>query len=162
MPLDTQRQPRLNRLHQILESDVFSPNRSSHATPSYEQAFAEVIQLLDDVLRQSDESGHRIDFINEVGVRGKIMDVTSLVGSMRRAIRLQTGAVASFEANQFNCYFNAGTGYFANGSFFDADHDDEVTFFVNDERIYLNRHIKRALQEAELAIVKSSAPSTNL
>lgn len=147
LPADAQRQPRLNRLHQLLESDVFERSRPNDGT--CELAFVEVVQLMDNLLQQSEQLGHRIDFINEVGVHGKIQDVTALVGDMRRKLVAEANAPMHFAINQFNCYHDAGTGYFTNGFFFSADHNNEVAFFVDDQRIYLNRHIKRALQEIE-------------
>lgn len=140
-------QARLNRLHQLLGSDVFDRNRPDDG--ACEQAFAEVIRLLDDLLRQSEAAGRRIDFINEVGVHGRLQDITSLVSHLHASLLPKPGASAPFAANQFNCYYDAGNGYFANGVFFSADHDNEVSFFVGDQRIYLNRHIKRAVKEAE-------------
>lgn len=147
---DTQRQPRINRLHQLLESDVFERSRPDDGT--CELAFVEVIQLLNNLLRQADQSGHRIDFTREVGVQGKIQDITSLVSGVCGKLIIEADAPARFAPNQFNCYYDAGTGYFANGSFFSADYSGEVAFFVDEQRIYLNRHIKRALQEIEQTV----------
>ncbi len=137
----------LSRLHQLLDSNIFT--RTSPDNGACEPAFAEVIQLLDDLLQQSEQSGRRIDFINEVGVNGRIQDITSLVSNLHSKLIIEPGKPAHFAPNEFNCYYDAGTGYFANGFFFSADHNNEAAFFVDDQRIYLNRHIKRALQEIE-------------
>lgn len=148
---------RLNRLHQLLGSDVFDSARPDDGTR--EPAFVNVIQLLDDLLQQSDAAGHRIDFTKEVGVHGKIQDVTSLVAGLRRSQIADSNGTAQYAPGQFNCYAGAGTGYFANGAFFDADHDDDVAFFVGDQRIYLNRHIRRATQEAEHYLTSQQPPA---
>lgn len=160
IPSSMQGQPRLNRLHQLLSSDVFDRSRPDDG--ACEQAFAEVIRLLDDLLKLAEASGLRIDFVKEVGVHGRVQDITSLVGNIRRSVLPDAGASAPFAANQFNCYYDAGSGYFANGVFFSADYNDEVAFFVGDQRIYLNRHIKRAMQEAEQQLAQHPVPSTNL
>lgn len=144
----------LNRLHQLLGSDVFDRNRPDDGT--CERAFAEVVRLTDDLLQQADVAGRRVDFTKEVGVHGKIQDITSLVNSLRHSLVPGLGA-APFAANRFNCYHDAGNGYFANGAFFKADYDNEVAFFVDDQRIYLNRHIKRAVQKAEVYLANPPA-----
>ncbi len=159
-PPDAQRQSQDNRLHQLVDSDVFTQNRSDDK--ACEQAFVEVIQLLNAVLTQSEQSGRRIDFTKEVGVQGKVQDVTSLVSSLARSLILKSGQPNQFADGQFNCYQGAGTGYFANGAFFTADHADDVAFYVGDQRIYLNRHIKRAMQEAGRPSAHSSVPVTML
>ena len=152
-----QRQSGRNRLHQLLGSDVFDRNRPDDGT--CERAFVEVIRLLDALLHQSEASGLRIDFTKEVGVHGKVQDITSLVDALQASLPPAPGA---FAVNRFNCYHDAGNGYFANGVFFTADYNDEVAFFVDDQRIYLNRHIKRAMQEAEAQLITSSRPTTML
>lgn len=153
---DAQRQPRLNRLHQLIESDVFSRSRPDDG--ACELAFVDVIRLLNSLLQQSEEAGHRVDFIKEVGVHGKLQDITSLISSIDHSLIRETDIPPHFAANQFNCYYDAGSGYFANGVFFSADYDDEVAFFVGDQRVYLNRHIKRALQEAEQYLTTRAIP----
>lgn len=146
-PPNTQPQSSSSRLHQLLDSSTFT--RYSPDNSTCEPAFVEVIQLLDDLLQQAEQSGRRIDFIKEVGVSGRIQDITSLVSNLRSKIITEVGMPAHFSPNEFNCYYDAGTGYFANGFFFSADYNNEVAFFVDDQRIYLNRHIRRALQEVE-------------
>src|SRR5919199_2468769 len=115
---DEQHKSRLNRLHQLLESDVFEENRADDGT--CERAFMEIMPLLDDVLQQSEQAGHRIDFTKEVGVNGKIQDITSLVHTLSQQLTANKNTVSPSAVSQFNCYYNAGTGYFANGVFFTA------------------------------------------
>lgn len=154
LTVDKQQQPGQNRLHRLLGSDVFDRNRPDDGT--CERAFVEVVRLLDKLLQQAEASGQRIDFTKEVGVQGKIQDVTSLINNLRASL---PPAPDTFAANRFNCYYDAGTGYFANGVFFTADYNDEVAFFIDNQRIYLNRHIKRATQEAESQLATSSLPA---
>ncbi len=157
---DEQLQSSRSRLHQLFDSNVFDRNHPDDGT--CERAFGEVIRLLDDLLQESEASGGRIDFTKEVGVHGKIQDVTSLVSHLRAGVQTASDTSASVNTNRFNCYFGAGTGYFANGAFFTADYDNEVAFFVDDQRIYLNRHMKRATQEAEAYLSSASLPTTKL
>ncbi|QJW91705.1 hypothetical protein HNV11_21130 [Spirosoma taeanense] len=156
-PISSQRQ---SQLHQLIGSPIFDRNRPDDG--ACEQTFAELIRLVDDLLHQSEKAGHRVDFTNGVGVHGKIQDITSLVESIRRSVIPQTGLPAHFAPGQFNCYYDAGNGYFANGVFFSADYDADVAFFVDEQRIYLRHHIERAVQEAEQHLLKPTTPTTRL
>jgi len=131
----------LIRINQLLDSPVFDPNRREDG--AWELAFSEVIMVLDDLLQHCEHSGKRIDFYEEVGVRGKIQDISSLVAWMRPCLPDHSAV------SRLSRYYDSGVGYFANGSFFDCDYDHELAFYIDDQRIYLNRHIKRALHEVE-------------
>ncbi|GAA4450434.1 hypothetical protein GCM10023189_11070 [Nibrella saemangeumensis] len=136
------------RLHQILKSPVF--NQPSPGDTSWQPAFCEVVILLDGLLNNAEQLGHRIDFTDEVGVHGKVQDITSLVSWLRQRIPASAAKEPDQQlSSRLNCYHHAGVGYFPNGVFFRCDHTGEVTFFLDDQRIYLNRHIQRSLQEVE-------------
>lgn len=138
------------RLQEILDSTVF--NQLSASDSSWKPAFCEVIILLDNLLTHADQSGHRLDFTEEVGVNGKVQDITSLVSWMRSFMpRTEVAAPDPLLSNRLNWYHNAGAGYFANGLFFRSDYPDDTAFFLDDQRIYLKRHIQRSFQEVELA-----------
>ncbi|GAB4013698.1 hypothetical protein EXU85_12770 [Spirosoma sp. KCTC 42546] len=139
---------RLNRAHQLLESSLFDP--TSLDTGSWKVAFAELIMVSDELLNQSQQLGHRIDFYEGVGVSGKIQDITSLVEWMRACLPVSIADLAGqLTTQRLNRYFNQGTGYFANGSFFTGEFDNELALFIDDQRIYLKRQLGRAIQEAE-------------
>lgn len=139
---------RLNRVHQLLESPLFDP--SSLDTGPWKVAFAELIMVSDELLNQSQQLGHRIDFYEGVGVSGKIQDITSLVEWMRACLPASIADLAGqLTTQRLNRYFDQGTGYFANGSFFTGEFDNELALFIDDQRIYLKRQLARAIQEAE-------------
>ncbi|GAA4418118.1 hypothetical protein GCM10023187_51180 [Nibrella viscosa] len=138
------------RLHQILESPVF--DQSTPEDTSWKPAFCEAIILLDGLLNHAEQMGHRIDFTDEVGVHGKVQDITSLVSWFRRCMPASAAEAPDRHlSSRLNCYADAGSGYFANGYFFTCNHTGELAFFLDDQRIYLHRHIHRSLQEAESA-----------
>jgi hypothetical protein len=142
---------RLKRLHVLLESPVF--NQASPEDGSWKSAFAELIILLDDLLAQAQQAGQRVDFWEGVGVHGKIQDVTSLVAWLRAFLPVSvTDLAAQFDNNRLNRYFGQGTGYFENGAFFTCEQAGDLAFFLDDQRIYLNRQIRRAITEAELSV----------
>ncbi|UFH54863.1 hypothetical protein [Spirosoma sp. KNUC1025] len=141
----------LARIHALMDSPLFKHD-SSEIT-SWRPVFSELITLLNDVLHQADQLDKRVGFMDNVGVNGKIQDITSLVEWMHERLpNLPADQPGQLSDNHLNRYFDRGTGYFANGYFFTADFDDELAFFVDDQRIYLNRHIRRAITEAEKSL----------
>lgn len=141
----------LKRIHALLNSPVFG--KESPESGPWKVAFAELIMLVNDILVQGDETGKRIDFWEGVGVRGKIQDITSLVAWMRASLPATlTDFATAFEPNRLNRYFGQGTGYFSNGAFFTCEQADDLAFFLDDQRIYLNRQIGRAVAEAEMPL----------
>ena len=139
---------RLNRVHQLLESPLF--DRKSLEDGPWKVAFAELIMVSDELLNQSQQLGHRIDFYEGVGVTGKIQDITSLVEWMRACLPASVADLAGqLTTLRLNRYFDRGTGYFANGSFFTGEFDNELALYIDDQRIYLKSQLGRAIQEAE-------------
>ncbi len=142
-------QHRLIRVHGLMESSEF--HRDSREEGIWKEVFAEMITGVDELLSQSQQRGNRIDFMEGVGVNGKIQDITSLVEWMRGHLpELVAELPGQLAGNRLNRYFDQGTGYFANGSFFTADYGNELAFFIDDQRIYLKHHIGRAVHEVEL------------
>jgi hypothetical protein len=142
--------PSLKRMHMLIESLAFT--KESPEDGPWKTAFAELILLLNDGLIQEDLAGHRIDFWEGVGVQGKLQDVTSLVSWLRACFPdTLSDFTTTFAGNRLNRYFGKGTGYFANGAFFTCEQDDDLAFFVDDQRIYLKCQIRRAVTEIEMS-----------
>ena len=141
---------RQKRVHELLESPVF--RKESAENGPWKASFAELITLVSEQLTQADQAGRRVDFWEGVGVHGKIQDITSLVDWLRASLPDSIAEFASqFDSNRLNRYFGQGTGYFANGAFFTCGEENDLAFFIDDQRIYLNRQIRRAVAEAELS-----------
>ncbi|WP_128543359.1 hypothetical protein [Larkinella soli] len=144
---------RLGRIRTILDSGVLDAPNSPE--DGLETAFVEVIDHLDDLLRQSDRMGYRVNFFEEVGVEGRIQDITALVAEVRQKISEFSGKQTTpFSDPRFHRYQDRGAGYFTNGAFFACDYEGETAFFVDNLRIYLERHIKRAVGEVYLNLQK--------
>ena len=142
---------RLTRVHVLLESPVFQ--RDSGEDSPWRVAFAELITLVHDLLTQADQINKRVDFLEGVGVNGKLQDISSLVEWMHQQLpELTTDLPGQLPGNHLNRYFNQGTGYFANGAFFTGEFDNDLAFFLDDQRIYLNHHIRRAVTQAERSL----------
>ena len=142
---------RLARVHTLLDSPTF--NRNSLEEGPWKSTFAELITLVDELLLQAQQADKRVDFLEGVGVNGKIQDITSLVDWIHhRLSELTTDMPGQLPGNRLNRYFDQGTGYFANGTFFTGEYEGDLAFFLDDQRIYLNRHIRRAVSEVEKSI----------
>lgn len=139
----------LARLKKLIEKPSFKVG--SLEERFWKKDFAEMIILTDNLLMKASNAGHRIDFIKGVGVGGKVQDITSLVAWMRKQLsELESELIGGSSTSRLNRYYNAGTGYFENGAFFTVEYDDELGFFIDNQRIYLNQQIKRVLRELEI------------
>lgn len=139
---------RLNRVRTLLDSPEFF--QKSDETSLWRPVFAEMITAVNELLSQAQQQNHRIDFLKGVGVHGKVQDITSLVSWINQRLpEVTTDLPGQLVDNRLNRYFGQGSGYFANGSFFSCDYDDEVAFFLDDQRIYLNQQIRRAVDEVQ-------------
>ena len=144
----------LTRTHALLDSPVFY--RDSLDSSQWRGEFAELISLVNNVLLQAEQTTGRVDFLDDVGVNGKIQDITSLVAWMHQHLsELINDRPGQQADNHLNRYFDQGWGYFANGSFFTVDYDNELAFFIDDQRIYLNHHIRRAIDQVEQSLAVS-------
>lgn len=138
----------LTQVHTALGSPSFNSNTPED--DSWKPEFAHLITLVHQLLTLADQDGKRVDFIEGVGVNGKIQDITSLINWLYdRLPELTADKPGQLASNRFNRYANQGWGYFANGCFFTVEFNDELAFFIDDQRVYLNRHIRRALSEVE-------------
>lgn len=136
--------------HTALNSPVFDLNISDDV--SWRSEFIQLITTVHSVLTLADQAGKRVDFLEGVGVHGKIQDITSLIDWMyARLPELTEDKRGQLATNRLNRYANQGWGYFANGCFFTVEFNNELAFFIDDQRIYLNHHIRRAISEVEHA-----------
>ncbi|GAB2559752.1 hypothetical protein [Spirosoma areae] len=143
--------PRLARVHELMESPLFK--QDSREDVLWKSTFAELIIAVDELLAQAQQKGKRVDFYEGVGVHGKIQDITSLVDWLCDSLPgTSAGLPTPAAPARLNRYFGQGTGYFANGAFFTGEYEGDVAFFLDDQRIYLNRQIRRAVGEAELTL----------
>ncbi|MFC5410754.1 hypothetical protein ACFPMF_15635 [Larkinella bovis] len=138
----------LKRAHELMESPTFK--RDSAQDASWHIPFAELIIAVDALLIQARQRGQQVEFFDTVGVHGKIQDITSLIVWMRSSLpALRDDLPTQLQHNRLNRYFDQGNGYFANGCFFTTDYSNELAFFIDDQRIYLQHHIGRLIQEVE-------------
>ena len=142
----------LDQIEQLLNQTCFK--RDAIYTSLTQSSFIKLINLEAKLLRQAQQAGKRIDFLDEVGTNGRIEDITSLITMMsqfafdfdKQTDNIRQEKILTPDINHF---YGAGVGYFSNGLFFSCNHDDELAFFVGRNRIFFYRHLVRAFDEAK-------------
>lgn len=116
-----------------------------------QSALVEILIRFNDILQFLSSKKLRITFKDDVGGKG-ISDITDLVNKLRNAAcHERTSGESDFANNRFvYCRFLGGAKMkMADGSMYGSDHPDDIAFFYGDKRIYLNRHIRRLLEEID-------------
>lgn len=141
----------LTKIDALLEATCFQADSADDQL--WRGTFMDLISQVDSLLTQLDQMGQRIDFTQGVGVHGKLQDITSLVHWLHKNLALvsddRSGQTAQRRVNR---YFDEGWGRFANGCQFANEFDGDLAFFVDDQRIYLNHHLRRAVDEARYLV----------
>lgn len=160
----TQLNVNLNQLEHYLDHPCF--RRDAIFTELTQSMFVKLVLLESALLEQAQQAGKRIDFLDEVGTNGRIEDITSLLGSISQSLYTFDSASISKDSHatitiirpEFNHFYGAGMGYFANGLFFSCAHEDELAFFVGRNRIYFYRHLRRAFDQAKGYLLSILSP----
>ncbi|PRY25905.1 hypothetical protein CLV58_13640 [Spirosoma oryzae] len=115
----------------------------------WRDTFVALIEQVDSLLTLLDQRGQRVDFTQGVGVHGKIQDITSLVHWLHKTLALiAEDGPRAVSQHRINRYFNEGWGRFANGYRLANEFEGDLAFFVDDQRIYLEHHLRRAVDQA--------------
>ncbi len=144
-------------IKKTLASNIFAFENSRHLF--FRAAFIEVLIHLRDLMFKTERFAIRISFTDDVlttpkikGVTPEIKDVSDLIKAVRDAMchpdiehhyLPQNNSKASF-----NIAFGKG-GFTLGGVAHKSEYDDDVCFFFGIHKIYLNRHIIRAFEEAK-------------
>lgn len=148
----------LDQVEQLLNQPCF--RRDAAFTSLTQSLFIDLILFEEKVLQQAEQAGRRIDFSDEVGTNGRVEDITSLIHIMSQSVydfsKKSTGRIAETQILTpfINHFYGAGVGYFSNGLFFACEHDDELAFFVDRNRVFFYRHLTRAFDEAKRYLQK--------
>jgi len=122
--------------------------------PFQESVFVLLTITLNDLLQKLDKLGHRVDFTEDVPQN----DITDLVNKIRNAIcHLDSGENIVDKERQTKFVFNVLVGRVAavaigNNTTVGSDYDDDIAFCYGPYKIYLNRHIIRAIDESQKKI----------
>ncbi|MGD0624254.1 MAG: hypothetical protein ABSB32_05985 [Thermodesulfobacteriota bacterium] len=101
---------------------------------------------------KTEKYAKRIDFIDDVNVTGEVKDVTALIKYVRDAMchldsdkhYIEPGNIKA----SFNVQFGKGTLLKLNEFEQSSPYEDDICFFFGSQRIFLKRHIMRAVEES--------------
>jgi hypothetical protein len=151
----------------FLTLGFFAPQNWRH--PFVRSAFTELLIQLRDLMAKSEKFTSRINFDEDVVRTKKIKDVTDLVRVVRDAVCHPESNFHFLEPKNiyatFTIEYGKGRAMTINGVTLGSDYEDDVAFWFGQYRIYLHRHIERALNDAHeklssLPVEKSTADLT--
>ncbi|WP_186200854.1 hypothetical protein [Burkholderia gladioli] len=118
-------------------------------TPFFEPSFVFVIINLNELLQRASSEKRRVSFTDFVDMVDGVDDVTTLINHIRQAVC----HIHSPQNNLGKAYFRfnsvAGKRKFGrvDDVLIECEFEDDVAFFYGKKRVYLRRHIVRALKE---------------
>ncbi len=140
----------IHRVDAILGSKIFDPNQVGN--PLLLSALTELVIRVRDLLAKAQNHAVAVSFQDDVLLKGKVTDVTSLISYVRDAvchIDSKKHDHDQFNARiSFNVMIGAGCLAEINGVRLESTYGDDIAFFFGPQRLYLKRHIVRAYKEA--------------
>ena len=118
-----------------------------------QSAFIEILVRLNYILQELSKKNERIVWVDHVKTNQKIKDITDLVNNIRNAA-CHSDSPKNFIANYgTKLVFNVFIGECPNAVkigeniLLGCEYRDDIAFYYGENRIYLNRHIKRLSEE---------------
>lgn len=144
----------IKKLDNILSSGIFSPNITTH--PLLEASFAYTLILLRDLIFKANQYGTtKVTFTDDVALDSKVKDIGGLIKYVRDAI-CHLDSKNHYLTNKTRASFNIAVGKCNLMKVDDIEikssYEDDICYFFGDKGIYLNRHIKRAFEEAKTSL----------
>jgi len=141
----------INRIEEIMATNIFT--KENRKNPFVKSAFIEVLICLRDLMAKSEKLSSRISFFNDINTTPQIKDVTDLITFVRDALCHPESQKNYIKPREIRATYNVAYGKEDLGGIehvtLSSDYEDEVCFFFGEQKIYLNRHIIRALNEAK-------------
>lgn len=123
--------------------------------PLLSSVFIDVLICLRDLMHKTQKYAKRIDFTDDVTVKGKVTDVSSLIKYVRDAMCHRESENHYLEPRNIKASFEVvgpgsqGPQAITNDYFeLSNPYDDDICFYFGSQRIFLRRHIRRALEES--------------
>ncbi len=151
----------INSINDILATDIFAPKNAHN--PLVRPAFISLLIHLRDLMYKTDKYSQRIDFTDDVITTSDIRDVTDLIKYVRDALchpdspnhyLIKGNVKATFMISYGKCHLLS----IGNINIF-SEYDDDICFCFGEYRIYFNRHIIRAFNEAKQRLSPLLPPS---
>ncbi|MCU7812525.1 MAG: hypothetical protein KZQ77_15055 [Candidatus Thiodiazotropha sp. (ex Notomyrtea botanica)] len=140
-----------SRVETLLECGIFLPENSNN--PLVQSALAEILIRVRDLMAKSNKYASPIEFTNDINTTDKISNVSDVIKFIRDAICHIDSDNHNHEECGARLSYNIGYGKCNLMKIGDveikSDYLDDVCFFFGPQKLYLNRHIKRAYEEAK-------------
>ncbi|MEN7527034.1 hypothetical protein [Cupriavidus sp. DL-D2] len=141
----------IQRIDELLGSGIF--DRKHIGNVLYRSAFIDLLICLRDLMFKCRKFSEPIRFTDDVVVTDEIKHVSDLVKYVRDAVCHPDSDAHYLEPGNIRASLNVlyGKGTLIQTGDFNSvsEHDDDVCFFIGRQRIYLQRHIVRAFNEAK-------------
>lgn len=146
----------ISKINTIINTGIFDRENIGH--PLMESAFIDLIIKLRDLLYKSEKLGKRIDFKEDVVIlkddSGKevVKDITDAIKYVRDAACHIDSPNHILNKNivfTFNIAYGKVNLLSMPGMTLTADYGDDICFFYGEQKLYLNRHIIKAYEEAK-------------
>lgn len=150
------------RIEQIVATGIFKSVNAGN--PLVKSAFTELMICLRDLVRKCEKYATRISFTDDVAVSSDIPDITALIMFVRDAmchIHISDHFIVPGKIKaSFNIIYRKGTLAPYPGISLTSDYSDDVCLFFGIHRIYLRRHILRAIEETKRQLVPLLPPES--
>ncbi len=153
----------IRRIEAVLATDIFTQKHDKH--PLATAAITEVMICLNDLLQKTKKFGFPVTFTEDVVIVGTVKDITDLVNDVRNTLCHIPSKTRFLEENLKVgkvVLYGKVRGLTLGTTPISSDYADDVCFIFGKVKIYLFRHIYRALIEAKfnvtLLIVFSAFP----
>lgn len=145
---DSEIETSIQRCIDIFNSEIFA--NENFRSPLIEPCVIMLLIKMNDVLQKLREDGKRIDFTEDVQFINGIKDVTDLINKARNAAcHISSGAnyVAPQKRVFASVWGRCPQALNIDGALYGSDYEDDIAFFHGPLRVYLKRHLHRALLE---------------
>ena len=145
----------INRIDAILETNIFDLENKKN--PLVKSAFIELVICLCDLMHKAEKYASRIGFDEDIVKTDSINDITDVVVYVRDALCHLDPDNHYLEQGDHKATFNIIYGKGSVLTLFDyvqeSYYPDDVCFFYGSQKIYLNRHILPAVEEAKTKLL---------
>lgn len=138
----------VRRCSEIFESGIFGNKTVRH--PLFEPAVTFVVIHLSDLLQKANFDGRRVSFADDMVVSDSVSDVTELLRVCRNAVCHIPSGEHLIDIGKFSFCGVAGNhpeAFLMNETTYGCDFEDDIAVFFGGTRLYLRRHVMRALDE---------------
>ncbi|NIF72781.1 hypothetical protein F3J16_21725 [Burkholderia sp. Ap-962] len=138
---------------QLFDLNVFDPDQRGN--PALQSVIIHQLICLNDLLQKASKDGARVNFSDHVTQTDKIKDVTDLVRECRNAACHIGSTLSDVDFGKFAFVAIRGKGdaiVFNGEPAAGNEFDDDIAIYYGNMRIYVRRHIARALREVKTAL----------